>query len=190
MSALKPAVLEIYTNSEERLPRKAGIIYINMDEVIAMKKLLILFALALMVSGVLFAQVKKEDTAWVATKTAALKSSTWFFAGTKGTLQMGDQVTVLQVNGNWAEVRSASNSSLSGWTAVSNLSSRRIVASAAGVSTDDVALAGKGFSQEVENSYKTSGQYNYADVDRTEANTVSPEDLYQFLVDGRLITGE
>ena len=155
-----------------------------------MKKLMILLALVLLVSGVLFAQVKKGSSAWVSTKTAALKSSTWFFAGTTGTLQMGDQVTVLELNGNWAQVSSVSNSSLKGWTSVSNLSSRQIVASGTGASASEVALAGKGFNQEVENSYKSSGQYNFADVDKTEANTVSPEELYQFIVDGRLITGE
>jgi len=155
-----------------------------------MKKLMILLALTLVVLGALSAQVKKGDTAWVSSKTAPVKSSTWFFASTKGTLEMGDQVTVLQVNGNWAEIRSATNSSLSGWTAASNLSTRRIVASGTGVSATEVGLAGKGFNQEIEDSYKTSGKYNFDDVDKTEANTVSPEDLYQFLVDGRLVTGE
>ena len=155
-----------------------------------MKKLLILVALALVVSGALSAQIKKEGDAWVSTKTAALKSSTWFFAGTTATLQMGDKVKVLEINGNWAQVRSVSNSSLTGWTAVSNLSARQIVASGSGATAGEVALAGKGFNQEVENSYKTSGEYNFTDVDKTEANTVTPEELYKFLVDGRLITGE
>ena len=155
-----------------------------------MKKLLSLFALALIVSGAVFGQVKAGDTAWVSSKTAAVKSSTWFFAGTKGNLQMGAQVSVLRVSGNWAEVRSSANASLNGWTSVSNLSSRRIVASGAAVTASEVSLAGKGFSQEVEDSYKTSGRYNFADVDKTEANTVSQEDLYKFVVDGHLFTGE
>ena len=155
-----------------------------------MKKLMVVFILTLAVAGGLFAQVKKGDTAWIASKTAALKTSTWFFAGTRGTLQMGDRVTVLQVNGTWAEVSSASNSSLSGWTAVSNLSARQIVASTSSASASEVALAGKGFNQEVENSYKAEGDLNYADVDKTEAITVSQDDLYNFIVDGHLNTGE
>ena len=155
-----------------------------------MKKVFILFVFVLLVSGALFAQISKGGTAWVASKTAALKSSTWFFAGTKGTLEMGAQVSVLQVSGNWAEVRSAANSSLSGWTAVSNLSAKRIVASGTGASASEVALAGKGFNQEVESSYKANGNLNYADVDKTEAITVSPEELLQFIKDGRLNTGE
>ena len=97
---------------------------------------------------------------------------------------------MLQVNGNNAEVRSATNSSLSGWTPVSNLSARQIVSSGSSASASEVALAGKGFNQEVENAYKTSGNLNYADVYRTESILVSQNDLYLFVVDGHLITGE
>ena len=155
-----------------------------------MKKMLMLCVLILLVSGALFAQISKGGTVWVSAKTAALKSSTWFFASTKGTLNMGAQATVLQVSGNWAEVRSSANSSLSGWTQVSNLSARQVVASGASASADEIALAGKGFSKEVEDSYKQKGGVNYADVDKVEANTVSQDDLYKFVVDGKLNTGE
>jgi len=103
---------------------------------------------------------------------------------------MGDQVSVLQVNGNWAEVRSSGNSSLPGWTAMTNLSTRRIVASGAAVTANEVSMAGKGFSQEVEDSYKTTGELNFDDVDKTETNAVSLDELYKFVVDGHLVTGE
>jgi len=155
-----------------------------------MKKLFVFICLAFLGSGILFAQISNGGTAWISTKSAPLKSSTWFFAGTNGTLQMGAKVTVLQVNGNWAQVRSADNSSLSGWTSVNNLSARQIVASGTGASASEIALAGKGFNQEVENSYKTEGDLNYDGVDQTEAITVSQDDLYNFVVDGRLNTGE
>ena len=155
-----------------------------------MKRFLILFGLVLLASGTLFAQISKGGTAWVSAKTAAIKSSTWFFASTRGSLEMGAQVTVLQVNGNWAEVRSAANTSLSGWTAVSNLSAKRIVASGTGASASEVALAGKGFNQEVENAYKANGTLNYADVDKTEAIKVSQDELLRFVTEGHLNTGE
>ena len=103
---------------------------------------------------------------------------------------MGAQVSVLQVSGNWAEVRSAANASLTGWTSVSNLSARRIVATGAGASASELALAGKGFDRDVENAYRAEGNLNFADVDRTEAITVSMEELYAFITEGRLFTGE
>lgn len=154
------------------------------------KKLFILLTLTFLVSGALFAQVKAGSTAWIAAKSAALKSSTWFFAGTRGTLNLASEVTVLQVKGNSAEVRSAANSSMSGWTPLSNLSARRIVASGTTASATEIALAGKGFSQEVENAYKTEGALDYSKVDKAEAVTVSQDELYGFIVDGHLFTGE
>ena len=155
-----------------------------------MKKLFVLFSLILLISSALFAQVRSGSSAWVSTKTAELKSGTGFFASAVGNLEMGTEVRVLSVNGNWAEVQSLENTSQRGWTASSNLSTRRIVASGTGASASEIALAGKGFSQEVEDSYKTQGNLNFDDVDITEANTVSKEELYAFVVEGRLNTGE
>ena len=155
-----------------------------------MKRMLVFLALILMVSGALFAQISKGGTAWVSVKTATLKSSAWALASNSGSLDMGAQVTVLQVDGNWAEVRSAANASVRGWTPTSNLSSRRVVAQGASTNAKEVALGGKGFNQEIENAYKADGNLNYEDVDRTEAITILPDQLYQFIVEGQLETGE
>jgi hypothetical protein len=156
-----------------------------------MKKLIVALCLGLLVCGLAAAQVAKGGTLYAATKKVTLKSSTWFFAGTRGALNYGDRVTVLQVNGKWVEVRSASNTSLTGWTESSNLSVRQVVAgSASSVTAKEQALAGKGFNQDVENSYKSSkGNLNYAGVDKTEAITVNETELLKFLEEGRLATG-
>lgn len=156
-----------------------------------MKKLIITCALCLCIAAAAAAQVARGGTLYVAAKSVALKSSTGFFARTQATLNYGTQVTVLQVNGKWAQVRSSANPSLSGWTASANLTTKRVVSgNASSASAKEIALAGKGFNQEVENAYKSQGRLNYADVDRTEANTVSSGDLYQFLVDGHLSLGD
>jgi len=155
-----------------------------------MKKIVFLTVFILLFSCTLFAQIRSGGTVWISSRTATLKTSTGFFASESGTLQMGDQATVLQVSGNYAQVRSTANSSLSGWTAVSNLSARQIVSTGSGASASEVALAGKGFNQEVENAYKAEGSLNYADVDRTEAISVSRDDLFAFITEGRLNTGE
>jgi uncharacterized protein YgiM (DUF1202 family) len=156
-----------------------------------MKKTLFFLGLLLLSTAAVFAQVTKGSRAWVSAKTVNVKSSTGFFASTRGRLAYGDQVTVLQVNGKYAEVR-ASGNSVSGWVAVSNLSSKRIVAagSGSGASASEIALAGKGFNQEVENAYKARENLNYADVDKTEAIAVSQDDLYQFVTEGHLKAGE
>jgi uncharacterized protein YgiM (DUF1202 family) len=156
-----------------------------------MKKLIVALCMGLLVCGLAMAQVAKGGTLYAAAKTVTLKSSTGFFAGTRGTLNYGDRVTVLQVNGKWVEVRSASNASLSGWTASSNFSVKQVIAgSSSSATAKEVALAGKGFNQEVEDSYKTKGNLNYADVDKTEALSVSDADLLRFLDEGRLAKGD
>jgi len=156
-----------------------------------MKKFLILFCVGLFVVASATAQAIKGGTMYVAAKTIELKSSTGFFASAKGTLAYGATVTILQINGKWAEVRSATNSSLSGWTATANLSAKRIVSGAtSGATANEVALAGKGFNQEIENAYKAKGKLNYADVDRTEAQRVSKKDLQDFIVAGHLFQGD
>ena len=155
-----------------------------------MKKLLMSFGLILLVSGALFAQVRSGSPAWVAVRQAALRSSTWFFASNRGNLPMGDQVAVLQVSGNWAEVRSTATPSLSGWTSIGNLSPRLIVAEGTTTTAREVALAGKGFDRDVENVYRASGDLNFADVDRMEGITISQDELLRFMTNGRLNTGE
>nr|AGS51956.1 hypothetical protein [uncultured bacterium contig00003] len=156
-----------------------------------MKKLITVFILCLFATGFTAAQVSRGGTLYVATKTVALKSGTGFFASTRATLNYGDRVTVLAVSGKFVEVRSAANSSLSGWTASANLSAKQIVSGNTNTATArEVALAGKGFNQEVENSYKRQGNLNYADVDRIEALTVTEADLKRFLEQGRLAMGD
>ena len=155
-----------------------------------MKRLMFIFSLTLFITGLAAAQTT-GSTMYVATKTTALKSSTGFFARTNATLNYGDRVTVLRVSGKFVEVRSAANSSLTGWTPAANLSTRQLVSgNTSSVTASEVALAGKGFNQEVENAYKTQGSLNYTDVDRVESLSVSENDLRQFIEEGRLSMGD
>jgi hypothetical protein len=81
--------------------------------------------------------------------------------------------------------------SLTGWVSTSNLTGKRINPSGTGTSASakEVALAGKGFSEEVENAYKAETQLNYTGVNAVEAITVAERDLYNFLVEGHLAMG-
>ncbi|MCL2833140.1 MAG: SH3 domain-containing protein [Treponema sp.] len=156
-----------------------------------MKKTLCFVIVILCLTTAVFAQIAKGGTAWVSVKSIALKSSSGVFASSLGTVVYGDQVTVLQVSGSWAEVRSAANTGLSGWISTANLSAKRIVVSGStsSASASEVALAGKGFNQEVENQYKTEGNLNYAAVDWTENITISDDDLLRFINEGGLAAG-
>ncbi|MDR2757904.1 MAG: SH3 domain-containing protein [Spirochaetaceae bacterium] len=129
---------------------------------------------------------------YISTKTAQIKSSTGFFAGTRGTLQYGDQVTVLREQGAWAEVRSVSRTPISGWMKSAGLTARRITSggSSTSASASELALAGKGFNEEVEKSYQDGKGLDYSLIDQMETQTVSEDELYTFLMEGHLLTGE
>ena len=156
-----------------------------------MKRIIVLLCLCLCVTTILLAQARAGGTMWVAVRNLDLKSSTGFFASTRGRLDYGAQVTVIRISGTWAEIRSAANSSVTGWAKTASLSARRVVAGdATSATASEVALAGKGFNQEIENAYRASGNLNYDAVDRLEALQVSPGELRAFLQEGRLQMGE
>ena len=156
-----------------------------------MKKVLIVFCLVLFITGLAAAQIRAGGTLYVSVKEIELKSGTGFFANTKGTINYGDTVSVIRVDGRFVEVRSAANSSLTGWTATANLSTRQVIAGTSSTATaKEVALAGKGFNAEVESSYKEHQNLNYSDVDKVESITVDEAALKRFLEEGRLSMGD
>jgi hypothetical protein len=158
-----------------------------------MKRFVMIFGLTAVLAGTVFAQMSGGGTVYVNVKTLQLKSGTGFFAGKSGSpLAYGDQATVLQVKGKWVEVQYRGRAVFSGWTNSSNLTAKRIVASGGtgNASAKEVAMAGKGFNEEVENAYKSEGKLNYAGVDATEAITVSENDLYNFIIEGHLVPGD
>jgi uncharacterized protein YgiM (DUF1202 family) len=155
-----------------------------------MKRFALSFAIGLLVLTALTAQTR-GSTMYVAVKEADVKSGTGLLAEKRGTVVYGEQVTVLQGDNKWSEIRSAGQSAISGWVATSALTSKRIVAGAgASASASDIALAGKGFSARTEQTYKSAGSLNYTQVDRMEAETVSNEVMYDFLTQGQLKTGD
>ncbi len=101
---------------------------------------------------------------------------------------------MLQEKGKWAEISSASNPSLRGWVSSSGLTSKKIIRGSTGqaavsASADELALAGKGFSAEVEKSYREKTGADYSALDRMERETVAPEELLMFITEGKLKEG-
>ena len=124
----------------------------------------------------------------VTVKTVGVRSGSSFTAKVVGTLVYADRVVVQEIKGDWIHVRLDAKS-IDGWLPKSALQTTQIVlkaGAAAGTtaSSGEVALAGKGFSEEVEAEYKKDASLNYAAVDDMEAYTVADEDVVQFLERG------
>ena len=61
---------------------------------------------------------------------------------------------------------------------------------ATGVSSDEVALAGKGFNEQVENKLKADGTLDYTWVDRMSVYNIDPYQILAFRTQGHLQGGE
>ena len=151
-----------------------------------MKKLLFVLLIVFLGSVFVFSQAA-GSTMYVAVKSTNLKSSTGIFASTRGELTLGDAVTMIRTNGNWAEVRTTN--SLTGWVNLTALSSKRVAGSGMSSSAGEIALAGKGFSPEFEIEYKKTG-LDYSSVDAMEAINISENELLMFVEEGRLSKGK
>ena len=145
-----------------------------------------LLALALAAAAVQAAQMS------VQVKEGVLREKASFLGKPVGSVAYGDRVDVLASQGDWRQVRSATGAT--GWIHSSALDSKRVTLAAASgndvqlaASSDEVALAGKGFSQEVETEYKKQNRtLDYAWVDRMITFKVTDAEALRFLQEGGL----
>jgi len=82
-----------------------------------------------------------------------------------------------------------------GWKHESSLTRKRVAMTAGtgdaatGASSDEVALAGKGFNAQVEAKMKADGKLDYTWVDRMAAFQVSEDQIALFRAQGKLLGG-
>lgn len=157
-----------------------------------MKKKILLAACLFMIAASVFAgQFKKGQTLYVSAKTVTLKDGTGNFSKNIGTLTYGDQVKVLAVSGNKVQVQLSTNSSKSGWVAESTLTKKKIAKTSSGgnvsASSKELALAGKGFSEESEGVYAAAhSNLDFDLVDSIESINISDWEMERFIIEGHL----
>ena len=151
-----------------------------------MKKWMLMCCAALLATG---AWAAKEMSVQV--RDGQLRNRASFLGTVTATVAYGDRVTVNQSQAGWCEVATAAGKT--GWIHESALTPKRVVLSSgttdarAGASGEEVALAGKGFSKEVEAEYKkTNKDIDYTWVDWMGKQKVSGEQIVQFLKQGDL----
>lgn len=156
-----------------------------------MKRKILLIAVALLCT---FAFAIEPGTAYVSCEKIQVHAKPKATSKTVKKLYYGNEVTVVLSKGKWSKIilSSSSDDSTNGWIQNSALTKRKIVAKGSKVSasTSELALAGKGFSSEVEGLYKKNGKANYTAVDAMEKNEISTEELEKFIEDGKLNGGE
>jgi uncharacterized protein YgiM (DUF1202 family) len=136
------------------------------------------------------ATMASADQMSVTVRETQLRANPAFLGQVLSVLAYGDPVEVLQEQGPWFRVETGSNQR--GWVHSSALTTKRIVLESAardgstGASGTEVALAGRGFNQEVENRYKSEEGLDFSGVDRMEGYEFPPEVLLAFLEEGGL----
>ena len=125
----------------------------------------------------------------VQVNSTAMRGSPSFMGPVVRSLAYGDRVEVIEEGRGWAKVRAADGSS--GWVQESALTTKRIVLSSgsnvsSGASTEEVALAGKGFNEDVEKEYRSQSDLDYSWVDKMEGWEKPVESLIAFLDEGDL----
>jgi uncharacterized protein YgiM (DUF1202 family) len=104
----------------------------------------------------------------------------------------GDRVEVMDNKNGWSKARPA-GAKQSGWIHDSALTHKKIVLTAGqsdvaqGATGDEIALAGKGFNEQVEQEFKEKNpQLDFKMIDQMEKIVVSDSQMRQFLEAGRV----
>ena len=125
-------------------------------------------------------------------KTGQLRTTPSFLGKITTALNYGDRVAVLENKDPWLKVRAYSKNA-EGWLHASALTSKKIILNpgaddvAQSASSDELALAGKGFSKQVEGEFQAKNpRLDYAWINRMEQMVISQDQIKQFLKDGRV----
>ncbi len=113
-----------------------------------------------------------------------------FLGSIVATVHYGDRLSSLQTRDSWVEVTVGATR---GWMHISSLTDKEIILNAnaqqvkQAASSDELALAGKGFNKQVESEFRRQNrQANFAGVDQMEKYRVSQKEMEKFLKDGEL----
>lgn len=149
-------------------------------------------ALALALAGLAIAGPKVGATVTVRVLTAKVMAAPKFIGKANAEVSRGQMLQIAEIKGDWYRVGGAA----SGWIHKTNLTERAVALSSkpgqegkGAASRDEVELAGRGFTPQVEDKYrKKNPKLDFSHVDALEKTEVDPAELEDFLVEGELPT--
>ena len=145
--------------------------------------------LLLLTAGIALAAPKVGSTLTIRVLSAKVMKAPKFIGSAAGTVSRGEQLVVKEVKGDWYRVEGSSK----GWIHKSNVTEGKVTLSSTpgggggSVNRDEVELAGRGFTPEVEQKYKQSNpNLDYTHVDFIEKTSIDPAELEAFVTEGKL----
>lgn len=129
------------------------------------------------------------ETARVATKETAIRADAKFFAPVKATARYQDTLTIIGRRGDWFQVKFRGTEGFVHKSAIEekSFSLGSMAGKGGGASSDEVALAGKGFNPQVEASYKQGHpDLDFRTVNQVGQYQVPAAELEKFIAAGGL----
>ena len=146
-----------------------------------------LLATILFAAGVALAAPKVGSTVTIRVLTAKVMKAPRFIGAAAGDVSRGDQLTVKEVKGDWYRVEGA----VAGWIHKSSVTEGKASLStqagggSGGVNRNEVELAGRGFTPQVEQKYRQEHpDLDFSHVDAIEKIAVDPAALEAFVTAG------
>lgn len=132
-------------------------------------------------------------TMQVQIRSGQVRSTPSFMGRVLAEVEYGEALTVYEEQAGWRRVALERPAGVSGWLHQSALTSRKLVLNPddevvrQAADSDEIALAGKGFSAEVEEEYRRQHrELDFSWLDRLEARRTAPAAVRDFLRQGGL----
>jgi hypothetical protein len=145
-------------------------------------------ALPLLLPLLAVAALAATEMMSVQVRSGQLRDRPSFLGKVQSSVAYGDRLQVVEVQGGWSLVQ---GEDARGWIHSSALTPKKVVLKAGqadvdvGASGEELALAGKGFNDEVEAEFRSSNpDVDFAWVTRMEKVKISPEQAAEFLQAG------
>jgi hypothetical protein len=155
-----------------------------------LRKALFVLVIIGFAGGVAFAFGKKVLSVQV--KEAHVRSAPSFLSEIVGRFFYGDRLRVAEKRGSWCKV-GPTEGAVKGWMHASALTKKKVVLEPGeadveeAATTDELALAGKGFNKQAEEHFSTNNpDADYTWIDRMEKIVVSNDRMRRFLEEGGL----
>lgn len=146
---------------------------------------------ALIVVGIVVA-LEVGDSLFVTVRSTELRDSPGFLSPIAEVVPFGSEVSYLESAGEWHRVLSP-QSGIEGWihaTAVRENGATQLQLqgeqTTRTVTSREIALAGRGFSENLEQEYGEDRELDFSRVDELEARAIDPSEIVVFVRDARL----
>ena len=149
---------------------------------------------AFLLIGLIFmpASDAKQKQMSVQVKNGSVRTTPSFLGKIISTLSYGDRVDIVEEKKAWSRIR-IPDTATSGWIHTTALTPKKIILSAGSVdvdqaaTSDELALAGKGFNKQVEGEFREKNrQIDFTWIDKMEQFVVSQAQIRRFIEYGGL----